>query len=249
MIPKSSYLCPWGNGTIGESEVGDGWLGWSFSCLTFVFLFLLTYPRLTLIITGKKFFPFKIAITPSSFHCGSQTVLELQLFLLHVLCINQDNYQECGHFLCYTKLCHLHICLIFTSRPFDIIHALCCIKNLQIACEQALWGALVVGREKEEELSTIYVDLEFEYLHRKSQCEMLIGRDVISNGVITLGTCFQCLFMFTLVSDSHWLAEIWALSRLGATGELDMDSNSTDVVASSPSFCYPATRACQRAWS
>ena len=86
----------------------------------------------------QKIFSLKIAITPSSFHHGSQTVLELQLFLLRVLCINQDNYQECGHFLCYTKLCHLHTCLIFTLRPFDIIHALCCIKNLQIACEQAL---------------------------------------------------------------------------------------------------------------
>ena len=58
---------------------------------------------------------------------------------------------------------------MFTLRPFDIIYALCCIKTLQIACKQALWGALVVGREKEEELTTIYVDLEFEYLHRKSQ--------------------------------------------------------------------------------
>ena len=33
--------------------------------------------------------------------------------------------------------------------------------------------------------------LEFEYLHRKSRCEMLIGRDDISNDVITLGTCFS----------------------------------------------------------
>ena len=147
-------------------------------------------------------FPLKIAITASSFHHGSQTVLELQLFLLHVLCLNQDNYQECGHFLCYTKLCHLHTGLIFTLRPFGIIHTLRCIKTLQIACEQALWGALVVGREKEEELATIYVDLEFEYLHRKSQCEMLIGRDVISNGIL-LARVFQCLFTFTLVSDSH----------------------------------------------
>ena len=31
---------------------------------------------------------------------------------------------------------------------------------------------------------------EFEYLHRKSQCEMLIGRDDIGNDIITLGTCF-----------------------------------------------------------
>ena len=100
-----------------RGERGGGWvirMVIFLSCLCFfVFLFLLTYPRLTLIITGKKFFPFKIAITPSSFHRGSQTVLELQLFLLHVLCLNQDNYQECGHFLCYRKLCHLHTCLSF----------------------------------------------------------------------------------------------------------------------------------------
>ena len=30
-----------------------------------------------------------------------------------------------------------------------------------------------------------------EYLHRKSQCEMLIGGDDISNDIITLGTCFS----------------------------------------------------------
>ena len=95
-----------------------------------------------------------------------------------------------GHFLCYTKLCHLHTCLGFTLRLFDIIYALCCIKTLQIACEQALWGALVVGWERRESLQ-LCTSLEFEYLHRKSRCEMLIGRDVISNGVITLGTCFS----------------------------------------------------------
>ena len=54
-----------------------------------------------------------------------------------------------------------------------------------LACEQAHRGALVAGREKEGELAT--TSLEFEYLRRKSQCEMLIGRDDISNDVITLG--------------------------------------------------------------
>ena len=39
------------------------------------------------------------------------------------------------------------------------------------------------------------MSLEFEYLHRKSQSEMLIGRDDISNDVITLGTCFS-MFVF-----------------------------------------------------
>ena len=58
-----------------------------------------------------------------------------------------------------------------------------------LACEQALRGALTAGREKEGELAT--TSLEFEYLHRKSPCEMLIGGDDISNYVITLGTCFS----------------------------------------------------------
>ena len=31
------------------------------------------------------------------------------------------------------------------------------------ACKQALWGALVVGQEKKEELAT--TSMEFEYLH------------------------------------------------------------------------------------
>ena len=41
----------------------------------------------------------------------------------------------------------------------------------------------------EGELATM--SLEFEYLHGKSQCEMLIGGDDISNDVITLCTCFS----------------------------------------------------------
>ena len=36
----------------------------------------------------------------------------------------------------------------------------------ELACEQALGGALAVGREKEGELAT--ASLEFEYLHRKT---------------------------------------------------------------------------------
>ena len=46
-----------------------------------------------------------------------------------------------------------------------------------------------MGREKEEELAT--PSLEFEYLHRKSRCEKLIGGDDISNDVITLGTATE----------------------------------------------------------
>ena len=60
--------------------------------------------------------------------------------------------------------------------------------SLPLACEQVLRGALVAGREKEEELAT--KSLEFEYLPRRSRCEMLIGGGDISNDITTLGTCF-----------------------------------------------------------
>ena len=62
---------------------------------------------------------------------------------------------------------------------------------------------MLAGREKAEKLAT--TSLEFEYLHRKSRCEMLIGGDDISNDIITLGTCFSMLvhdlrpFRFALI--------------------------------------------------
>ena len=62
--------------------------------------------------------------------------------------------------------------------------------------------------------------LEFEYPHQKSRCEMLIGRDDISNDAITVGSC---LFTFALISALRWLAEIWQLSQRGAKGELEVD--------------------------
>ena len=75
-------------------------------------------------------------------------------------------------------------------------------QNLScVTCEQALRGALAAGREKEGELATS--SPEFEYLHRRSRCKMLIGGDDISNDVITLGTWFQCLLTFALVSASR----------------------------------------------
>ena len=67
----------------------------------------------------------------------------------------------------------------------------------KIACEQALRGALEAGREKEGGLAT--TSLEFEYMHLKSQCEMLIGGDDISNDVITLGACFHVFFNVCLI--------------------------------------------------
>ena len=76
-----------------------------------------------------------------------------------------------------------------------------------VACEQALWGTLEAGWEKEGELES--TSLAFEYLHRKSQCgNMLIGGDDIGNDVIIPGTCFsmfvniQAHFHFALIGGN-----------------------------------------------
>ena len=45
------------------------------------------------------------------------------------------------------------------------------------------------GGKRKEKFAT--ASLEFEYLHRKSRCEMLIGGDDTSNDVITLDNCFS----------------------------------------------------------
>ena len=76
----------------------------------------------------------------------------------------------------------------------------------KIACEQALRGTLAARREKEGELAT--TSLEFDYLHRKNRCEMLISGDNTSNGIITLGTCFSMFvyirvrFRFALMGEN-----------------------------------------------
>ena len=57
-----------------------------------------------------------------------------------------------------------------------------------------------MGREKEGELEN--TSLEFNHLHRKSRCEMLIGEDDIMTS-LPLAGAFQCLFTFVLVSASR----------------------------------------------
>ena len=62
------------------------------------------------------------------------------------------------------------------------------------------------GPKKEGELATR--NLEFEYPHRKSRCEMLIGGDDCSNDIITLGACFSMFvylcsrFRFSLIGGN-----------------------------------------------
>ena len=81
------------------------------------------------------------------------------------------------------------------------------------------------------------MSLEFEYLHRKSRCEMLIGGDDISNDVNTLGTCCHVFFNVCLHSRSFPLRA----DRRKSNSTVDRDSRY--VVASSPSFSHPAARA------
>ena len=73
----------------------------------------------------------------------------------------------------------------------------CSQARKRIVCEQAFRNALAAGQEKGAgELAT--TSLEFEYLHWKSRCEVLIGGDDISNDAITLGTCIS---MFALIGE------------------------------------------------
>ena len=79
-----------------------------------------------------------------------------------------------------------------------------------ITYDQTLRGPLTAGREKEGDLAT--APLEFEYLHWKNRCEILIGGD----DILVIMTPLP----FALASTSRWLAEIWQLSRRAATGKL-----------------------------
>ena len=118
--------------------------------------------------------------------------------------------------------------------------------EIWIAWKRALRSALAVGPEKEGELVTRA--LEFEYLHWESRCEMLIGRDDISSEVI-----YRWLVFFNVCLHSHsfpFRADWWK-SDSSVDGEPQgncrWNSNSRDVIASSPSFSHPATRVPWRA--
>ena len=93
------------------------------------------------------------------------------------------------------------------------------------------------------------MSLNFEYLHRKVDAKCWLAKVTLVVTSLSFAHVFQCLFTFVLVSASRWLAEIWKLSRQGATGNWRWNSNSRDVVASSPFFSRPASRAPRRAYS
>ena len=114
----------------------------------------------------------------------------------------------------------------------------------KIACEQALRCTLAAGRDKEGKLAT--TSLEFDYLHRKNRCEMLISGDNTSNGIITLDTCFS---MFVYIRARFHFALIGGNLTVDGEGNWRRNSKSRNVFASSPSFSHPAARAPGRACS
>ena len=85
-------------------------------------------------------------------------------------------------------------------------------------------GALAAGREKKGELAT--KSPEFEYLHRKSRCEMLIGGHDLRKDVITLGKCFvyiRARLLFALIGGNL------TAQSTGSHREMEWNSNSRDV--------------------
>ena len=111
-----------------------------------------------------------------------------------------------------------------------------------VACEQALWGTRAVGQEKEGELAT--TSLEFEYLHQKGRCEMLIGVDDMTNNVTTLGTFLFSMFVYTrtlfcFMLICRNLTAQFTGSHRGIHGGIQIPS---------PSSSSPATRASWWAW-
>ena len=104
---------------------------------------------------------------------------------------------------------------------------------------------MAAGREKEGELAT--VSLEFEYLHRKSPCEMLMGGDDISNDVITFGTYFS---MFFYIRARFCFALSGGNLTAQSTGSHWESGGGIQIqVASSDSFSRSATRSHRTACS
>ena len=107
-----------------------------------------------------------------------------------------------------------------------------------LACKQALQGAPVgvggggCGRKETLQLRLWNLNICFE----KVDATCWLAEMTLEMKSLPLARVFRCLFTFTLVSALRWLAEIWQLSRQGATGKLRWNSNSRDVVASSTSF-------------
>ena len=96
-----------------------------------------------------------------------------------------------------------------------------------LACEQALRGAVAEGWEKEGELAT--TSMKFECLHSKSRCEMMIGRNDISNDRCHYPwhVCFNvCLHSRSFPLRANWRKSDSSVYG-GATGRRNSNSKET----------------------
>ena len=90
-----------------------------------------------------------------------------------------------------------------------------------LAWEQAHRGALVAGGKRKESFQLRLWNLNICFEQIDAKCWLAKMTSVMTS--LPLARIFQCLFIFALFSASRWLAEIWQLSRRGATGKLEVD--------------------------
>ena len=82
------------------------------------------------------------------------------------------------------------------KKEYDCINKKIVVQ-LIIAYEQVLQGALAAVWQKERELAT--TSLEFDYLHQKSQCKMLIGGMTLVMLLLPSACAFTCFSFFVYI--------------------------------------------------
>ena len=142
----------------------------------------------------------------------------------------------CEYFYCYYYYYYYYLHWWFSVSLFVSM-----VSTLSYTCKETQ------QLPKKGEVAT--TSLEFEYLHGKRRWEILIGRYDINNDVITLGTFLMFVYIFLL----FLLFADWGKSDSSVDGERQAswrwNSNSRDVISSSPGLSRPAARAPRRACS
>ena len=103
----------------------------------------------------------------------------------------------------------------------------------KVACEQALRGTLASGREKEGELATHLWNLNVWIEKVNAKC-WLVEMTLVMTSLPLARVYIRARFRFSLTGGNL---------TAQSTGNHRWNSNSRDVVASSPSFSRPAARA------
>ena len=93
--------------------------------------------------------------------------------------------------------------------------------NATLACEQAFRALWRRGGKSKERLRLRLWNLNICIEKVEAKCWLAEMTLVLTS--LPLARVFQCLFTFALVSSSRWLAEVWQLSRQGATGALEVE--------------------------